>query len=108
MASHGCSAGRDTAVISPQGFVRRCAALSEIYGNLLEEDLTTIWKRINNVKKVVNSTCADCMPGEYCYGGCEARVLAEGKERYVCGLDECKKTGFIENLIKKELIYSQQ
>ena len=92
LTAHGCSAGRDSAIIGATGDVRRCALLAESYGNIREERLRTIWERIQAVKKPTNKQCNNCMPQEYCFGGCEARANScGGDDPFIAGLPQ-KKT----------------
>tara|TARA_Y100000310_G_scaffold343152_1_gene449463 strand:- start:2305 stop:3558 length:1254 start_codon:yes stop_codon:yes gene_type:complete len=87
LTAHGCSAGRDSAIISATGDVRRCALLKESYGNIQKEGLREIWSRMQKVEKPRNEECDDCMPGEYCAGGCEARANScGGDDPYIVGL----------------------
>lgn len=87
LAAHGCSAGRDSVIIGANSEVRRCALLKESYGNIQNETLKTIWQKVLEVKKPKNKLCSDCMPEEYCFGGCEARAIAAGGEDpYIRGL----------------------
>jgi len=86
MAKHGCSAGLDMAVIGSSGEVRRCTKLSKSYGNILNEELGVIWKRIMNHQKVDNPLCDSCNSGLGCYGGCELRAeVHNGIDPLVCG-----------------------
>ena len=78
---HGCSASRDSVIISANGEVRRCALLPESYGNIREESLKIIWSRMLEFEKPTNSHCGICLPHEYCAGGCEARAI----EYTACG-----------------------
>ncbi len=80
MTTHGCSAGRDMAVISAKGEVRGCTKLTEIYGNLLEETLKEIWNRITQSNVRGNIECEKCGIEMGCYGGCEVRAAFYGGE----------------------------
>lgn len=92
LAAHGCSAGRDSAVVGATGNVRRCALLGESYGNLQNEDLKVIWGRMQLIEKPINDQCQQCMPHEYCFGGCEARAKAYGgKDPFIKGLPRSRK-----------------
>jgi radical SAM protein with 4Fe4S-binding SPASM domain len=87
MASHWCSAGKDTITIGPRGYVRRCATLKEEYGNILREELLVIWNRLSSLPKKGNSLCDKCQSIGDCYSGCEARALAWGRDPYINGLN---------------------
>ncbi len=92
LTAHGCSAGRDSAIISATGEVRRCALLGESYGNIQEEGLREIWSRMQEVEKPKNEECGDCMPEEYCAGGCEARANScGGDDPYIIGLESNRR-----------------
>jgi radical SAM protein with 4Fe4S-binding SPASM domain len=89
LASHGCSAGRDSLIIGASGDVRKCALLRKTYGNIQEESLANIWQKIQVAEKPKNEKCESCMPHEYCSGGCEARAnVCGGEDPYVVGLSE--------------------
>lgn len=81
----GCSAGHSQAVITPTGDVLPCAFLREhVVGNMLEEDLASIWA--NDVafepfrgmtRADLKGMCRDCMHiPEHCLGGCRAAAHA--------------------------------
>jgi radical SAM protein with 4Fe4S-binding SPASM domain len=86
IASHGCSAGRDSLTIGADGQVRRCALIEESYGSILEESLKTIWEKIKRSQKPISEKCVGCRSDEYCYGGCEVRTnLFDKNDPYVKG-----------------------
>jgi radical SAM protein with 4Fe4S-binding SPASM domain len=92
LTAHGCSAGRDSAIIGANGEVRRCALLGESYGNIQEEGLKEIWNRMQKFEKPKNKQCGDCMPQEYCSGGCEERANScGGNDPYIVGLSESRR-----------------
>ena len=99
LAAHGCSASRDSAIISATGDVRKCALLSKSYGNIHNEDLKTIWGRILEAQKPSNIHCSSCMPYEYCANGCEARAVAcGGEDPFVIGLPEKRRKSLYKTL----------
>lgn len=67
-----CSAGRTTLVVSPKGYVRPCTHVSKEYGNLLEENLKIIWKRVKEWRdgSFVPKKCSLCDIMETCSMGC--------------------------------------
>ena len=88
MAHHGCSAGKDMAVISPKGFVRRCVKTHETYGNIFDEDLKVIWERILEFEKPESKLCSRCLSATACSGGCEVRAIFDGTDNLVCGSED--------------------
>ncbi len=95
MANHVCDAGRSTIMISPKGFVRKCSSLEDNYGNILEEDLKTIWTRIVSSNKPLNKLCDDCDLTKECYGGCEKRALLYGVDPLICDLPKTSKNRYL-------------
>jgi radical SAM protein with 4Fe4S-binding SPASM domain len=85
MSMHGCSAGMDLAVVGSDGSVRRCTKLEKSYGNLLQEDLARVWKRITSFEKTKNSLCDECFSPYGCYGGCEMRVAVDRTDHLIKG-----------------------
>jgi len=98
MASHWCSAGKDTITIGPRGYVRRCATLAEEYGNILREELSVIWSRVSSLPKKGNSLCDRCQSIGDCYSGCEARALAWGRDPYIDGLSKVSASASYKEL----------
>ena len=105
LTAHGCSAGRDSVIISATGELRRCALLGESYGNIQEEGLKEIWSRMQNVEKPRSKECEGCMPQEYCSGGCEARANScGGTDPYIVGLGDNRKLGLYKALKDSEVL----
>lgn len=105
LTAHGCSAGRDSAVISANGEVRRCALLTESYGNIRKESLKEIWERMMNFEKPTNIYCNNCLPYEYCAGGCEARANAcRGIDPFIKGLSQSRKSELYKTLNEKDIL----
>lgn len=67
-----CQAGRTVIAVSCNGDVRPCAHNPFSYGNLLEEDLKTIWGKMNAWRSMeyVPEDCKDCSWLNRCNGGC--------------------------------------
>lgn len=87
MASHACSAGKYTIVVSPNGMVRQCAALRTLYGSLFEEDLQRLWATMTEPTPADSKSCDACVFLPDCKGGCYARSLLLGRDPLVCGQD---------------------
>ena len=89
----GCSAGRSTIGIDPQGFVYPCSFLhydEMICGNIKETSVMDIWKNSSVLSKFRNidsleGKCADCSFKNNCLGGC--RALAYSATRKINGED---------------------
>jgi radical SAM protein with 4Fe4S-binding SPASM domain len=71
-ASRRCHAGVTTAAVSYDGSVRPCPHLDVSYGNLLGEDLSTIWTRMDPWCQGVHvpPECSQCAIFRICGGGC--------------------------------------
>lgn len=67
-----CQAGRTVIAVSCNGDVRPCAHNPYSYGNLLEEDLRDIWKKMDEWRstKYIPEECKDCTWLHRCNGGC--------------------------------------
>ncbi|MEW6616884.1 MAG: radical SAM protein [Patescibacteria group bacterium] len=74
-----CLAGITSMTISPEGFVRPCSHFDQSYGNLITEDLTTIWDRMEEWRNgsLIPETCRSCKALAFCGGGCrmEAKMI---------------------------------
>lgn len=67
-----CQAGRTVISVSCNGDVRPCAHNPVSYGNILKEDLTDIWAKMNDWRssKFVPEDCKLCSWLNRCNGGC--------------------------------------
>ena len=67
-----CQAGRTVIAVSCNGDVRPCAHNPFSYGNLLEEDLRDIWKKMSDWRSAqyVPEQCFECTWLNRCNGGC--------------------------------------
>lgn len=67
-----CQAGRTVIAVSCNGDVRPCAHNPYSYGNILKEDLHTIWQKMDAWRSAqyVPSDCQDCSWVNRCNGGC--------------------------------------
>lgn len=70
-----CKGGFVTAYIDPNGNVRRCAASSHIFGNILDKPLDKIWQESELMKHFrslswLPDACKICSKLNKCHGGC--------------------------------------
>ena len=67
-----CQAGRTVIAVSCNGDVRPCAHNPSSYGNLLEEDLRDIWRKMSDWRsaRYIPEECKDCAWLNRCNGGC--------------------------------------
>ncbi|MGM9762882.1 MAG: radical SAM protein [Candidatus Cryptobacteroides sp.] len=73
-----CQAGRTSIAVSPSGSVRPCAHDTESYGNILHEDMLTIWNRMSDWRSsaYIPKECQTCKWIYHCNGGCRASAKA--------------------------------
>jgi len=76
--SRKCNAGVTSMTISYDGAVRPCSHLDISYGNLLKEDLPSIWSRMDSWREgsQVPQECRVCPLLSVCGGGCRAEAKA--------------------------------
>lgn len=67
-----CQAGRTVVGISPSGEVRPCSTNSQSYGNILKEDIRSIWSNMKDWRSTqfFPLTCLDCSWLDRCNAGC--------------------------------------
>ena len=75
-----CGAGKITAAVSSSGNIRACTHTPEVYGNVLQEDLKRIWKRMSPWRNgsYAPSECASCKDSSYCSMGCRESAKIKG------------------------------
>ncbi len=80
--NRACSGGFSTAVVSCDGEVRFCPHDTHVWGNLLEEDLPAIWRRIMEwrVSMMVPEECTTCVFLPDCGGGCRVASKLSGND----------------------------
>ncbi len=73
-----CQAGRTFIAVSPDGSVRPCANTSLSYGNINDEDLDTIWRRMAywRSETIIPKECEGCLWINRCLGGCRSNAFA--------------------------------
>ena len=74
----GCVAGRLYGGLQPNGDVTPCVFLSEVCGNIMEDDLMDLWKENHKIQEVrdkekLEDDCESCNFQNIC-GGCRARA----------------------------------
>ena len=100
-----CTGGVSTAVVSCNGDVRFCPHDTQVWGNLLQEDLASIWRRMAEWRKevAVPGECKACSFVADCHGGC--RVAAK-----LCYNDYAAKDPWARGAVtnyKRKVIFSE-
>lgn len=98
--SRKCNAGVMTATISYDGSVRPCPHLDVSYGNILTEDLNTIWARMDSWSQgaQVPKECSECEMLNICGSGC--RMEAKTSTGKVNGLDSFTSLSHVKEMAK--------
>lgn len=80
-ARRHCSGGKTDCAISPQGDVRPCVQSDMIYGNILNEDISDIYKRMDEWRdgSLLPQKCLECPQFILCGGGCRYGAKAFGE-----------------------------
>jgi len=105
-ARRSCSAGKTNCTIGADGSIRPCSHADMSYGNILEEDLSSIWGKMADWRnaKYVNKECQSCKFLPKCSGGCrmEAKYYGDicGKDPYMTFPRE------VEDIPKKSVVLS--
>lgn len=83
-----CTAGKTTYAIDIDGNVKACPRDSHMYGNIFNEDFTTIWERIHVWRDdtFLPPKCKECNKLNECLGGC--RVSAFTMTGSMNGIDD--------------------
>lgn len=73
-----CQAGITTMAISANGDIRPCTHNPEVYGNLLEENLSNVWKKMFDWRNgfYIPEDCKKCRTMDICLGGCRMTAKA--------------------------------
>lgn len=71
-----CQAGLSIIAVSSNGDVRPCTHNSDVYGNILNECLEDIWKRMApwRTMELIPSKCKVCKYFVSCHGGCRVNA----------------------------------
>lgn len=98
--SRRCNAGVMTATISYDGSVRPCPHLDMSYGNLLTEDFSPIWARMDPWSQGVQvpNECSGCDMLNLCGSGC--RMEAKTSTGKINGLDSFTSLSHIAEMAK--------
>lgn len=73
-----CQAGITTMAISTNGDVRPCTHNPDTYGNIFEEKLSDIWKKMEDWRRgdYIPQECRHCKAINICLGGCRMTARA--------------------------------
>lgn len=73
-----CQAGINSMTLSNNGDIRPCSHNPNIYGNLLDESLEEIWKKMHVVYRqgLIPTDCSCCAAVSTCRGACRTNSLA--------------------------------
>lgn len=73
-----CQAGRTVVGVSPNGDIRPCSTNTEVYGNILHEDIRDIWKKMTNWRSTeyFPDECKKCSWIDRCNAGCRINSKA--------------------------------
>jgi radical SAM protein with 4Fe4S-binding SPASM domain len=76
-----CGAGKITAVISSSGNMRPCTHVAKEYGNVLKEDFSKIWKKMEEWRdgSFNPNACMDCNENLHCSMGCRESSSLKGE-----------------------------
>lgn len=90
-----CTAGKTSYSVDTFGNVKACPRDSKIYGNILNEDFSTVWKRISEWRdgSLLPEECEKCSMREICKGGCRVDAFP-----FTGRLDSMDLTAKPENL----------
>jgi radical SAM protein with 4Fe4S-binding SPASM domain len=86
----GYSCGSHICTIDVEGGVSKCGFFEESVGNIRDENLMALWKRVvaKYTPKVDKLECAGCEVVEECRGGCRYRAMISdsflGKDPFMC------------------------
>lgn len=79
--ANSCDAAISQIVVSPNGDLRPCVELPMVVGNILRDNLFSVWQdspgliRIREFRNAP-TTCHPCELLSYCHGGCRASALS--------------------------------
>jgi len=77
LLNRGCAAGNTNATINSSGFMRSCQHSYEHEGNIVDEGVFAVWKRIPIWKiDYLPEICQDCFEKLSCGGGCRETAKA--------------------------------
>lgn len=78
-----CTAGKVSCGIDAEGNVKACARDSKIYGNLFEEDIFSIWNKMEEWRdnSLLPEECKTCKDVSICKGGCRLEACSTTGKR---------------------------
>mgnify|MGYP001173971722 FL=1 len=78
-----CTAGKISYAIDAYGNVKACARDSKVYGNILEDSITSIWERMDEWRdgSLLPSDCKKCKSLNICHGGCRLEACSSTGRR---------------------------
>ncbi|MFC1824878.1 SPASM domain-containing protein, partial [Thermodesulfobacteriota bacterium] len=99
-----CSCGIYSAAVSSKGDMRMCVHDSEVWGNILNEDLELVWSRISEWRTEISvpNDCMNCVYLPDCMGGC--RVDSKYHTGTYKGMDSWAKRPK-KDLVRKTIYY---
>lgn len=73
-----CQAGKTIISVANNGDIRPCTHNPDVYGNILNEELTAIWQRMVGWRNFQNvpGRCTTCKIFSNCHGGCRITAKA--------------------------------
>jgi len=93
-----CTAGVTAMTVSYDGSVRPCSHLDESYGNVLTEDLPTVWARMGPWSQMfqIPTECSTCRMLNRCGAGC--RMEAKMRTGKISGLDPFTQLEWVKEM----------
>lgn len=93
-----CTAGVTTMTVSYDGSVRPCSHLDETNGNVLIEDLSTVWARMGSWSQMfqIPTECSMCGMLNRCGAGC--RMEAKMRSGKINGLDPFTQVEYVKEM----------
>lgn len=86
-----CQAGRTVMSVASNGDVRPCSHNPDVYGNLLNESLRSVWNKMRDWRNdvYIPDECNDCKMLYRCLGGCRVTARAftgnpKGEDPWSC------------------------
>jgi len=85
-AVRNCRAGITACAISSTGDMRPCAHADMVYGNILTEELKSVWLKMADWRsgQYLPDECQKCTMSKECSGGCRMEAKYHGD---ICGVD---------------------
>ncbi len=73
-----CTAGKTSFAIDADGNFKACPRDSRLYGNIFEQDFTTVYENMREWQdgSFIPKKCKECQELSKCFGGCRADAIA--------------------------------